>query len=152
MSDDVTADLIRALIENMKGARDDWASLAMVLDLSGGRIRGTHGFAYSPDGTVSAVASRPSGIKVAVDACLECCLTPDQEPPAAILVQLDRSSGTYEVTFEDVDAARWKVTPANLEKISEDLRPTFDGGEWSHGGGRVRRLEARLDSQGHPRG
>jgi hypothetical protein len=126
MSDDVTAGLIRALVENMKGAGDDWASLAMVLDLSGGRIRGTHGYAYSPDGTVSAVASRPSGIRLAVDAYLECYVEPDQEPPLAILVQLGRTSGTYEVTFEHDDAARWKVTPANLEKISEVLRPTFD--------------------------
>ena len=126
MSDDVTAGLIRALVENMKGAGDDWASLAMVLDLSGGRIRGTHGYAYSPDGTVSAVASRPSGIRLAVDAYLECYVEPDQEPPVAILVQLGRTSGTYEVTFEHDDAARWKVTPANLEKISEVLRPTFD--------------------------
>jgi hypothetical protein len=126
MSDDVTAGLIRALVENMKGAGDDWASLAMVLDLSGGRIRGTHGYAYSPDGTVSAVASRPSGIRLAVDAYLECYVEPDQEPPLAILVQLGRTSGTYEVTFEHDDAARWKVTPANLETISEVLRPTFD--------------------------
>ena len=44
----------------------------------------------------------------------------------AILVQLDRGSGTYEVTFEDDDPARWKVTPANIEQISEELRPTFD--------------------------
>jgi hypothetical protein len=126
MSDDVTAGLIRALVENMKGAGDDWASLAMVLDLSGGRIRGTHGYAYSPDGTVSAVASRPSGIRLAADAYLECYVEPDQEPPVAILVQLGRTSGTYEVTFEHDDAARWKVTPANLETISEVLRPTFD--------------------------
>ena len=67
MPEAVTADLIRALIENMKGARDDWASLAMVIDLSGGRISGTHGYAYSPDGTVSAVASRPSGVRPAVE-------------------------------------------------------------------------------------
>ena len=126
MSDDVTAGLIRALVENMKGAGDDWASVSMVLDLSGGRIRGTHGYAYSPDGTVSAVASRPSGIRLAVDAYLECYVEPDQEPPVAILVQLGRTSGTYEVTFEHDDAARWKVTPANLETISEVLRPTFD--------------------------
>jgi hypothetical protein len=126
MSDDVTAGLIRALVENMKGAGDDWASLAMVLDLSGGRIRGTHGYAYSPDGTASAVASRPSSIRLAVDAYLECYVEPDQEPPVAILVQLGRTSGTYEVTFEHDDAARWKVTPANLETISEVLRPTFD--------------------------
>ena len=70
MSTDATAALIRALIENMKGARDDWASLAMVIDLRGGRVSGTHGYAYSPDGTVSAVASRPSGIRPALEAYL----------------------------------------------------------------------------------
>ena len=125
MPEAVTAGLIRALIENMKGARDDWASLAMVIDLSGGRISGTHGYAYSPDGTVSAVASRPSGIRPALEAYLRSVERPEQEPPAAILLQLDRDSGTYEVTFEDVDPARWKVTPSNLEKISEELRPNF---------------------------
>ena len=43
-----------------------------------------------------------------------------------ILVQLSRASGTYEVTFEDDDPARWKVTPANIEQISEELRPNFE--------------------------
>ena len=43
----------------------------------------------------------------------------------AVLVQVDRHSGTYEVTFEEEDAARWKVTPANIEVISEELRPRF---------------------------
>ena len=126
MSTDATAALIRALIDNMKGAHDDWASLAMVIDLRGGRVSGTHGYAYSPDGTVSAVASRPSAIRPALEAYLGSVERPEQEPPVAILLHLDRSSGTYEVTFEDVDPARWKVTPANREKISEDLRPTFD--------------------------
>ena len=126
MSNDVTVDLIRALIEHMKGARDDWASLAMVIDLRGGRISGTHGYAYSPDGTTSAVASRPSGIAPAVEAYLGSHHTPKQEPPLKILVQFDRDSGKYEVTFEDDDASRWKVTPANIEQISEALRPNFD--------------------------
>ena len=70
MSNDLTTDLIRALIENMRGARDDSASLAMVIELSRGRVRGTHGYSYSPDGTTSAVASRGSGIQPAVDAYL----------------------------------------------------------------------------------
>ena len=110
----------------MKGAHDDWASLAMVIDLRGGRISGTHGYAYSPDGTVSAVASRPSAIRPALEAYLGSVERLGQEPPVAILLQLDRDSSTYEVTFEDVDAARWRATPANLVKISEDLRPTFE--------------------------
>lgn len=114
----------------MKGARDDWASLAVVIDLRGGRVSGTHGYAYSPDATVSAVASRPSGVGPAVEAYLGSLDSADREqserePPVAILLQLDRDSGTYEVTFEHVDAARWKVTPATLERISEELRPTF---------------------------
>ena len=119
------SDLIRALIENLRGAREDWASLAMVIDLRAGRVSGTHGYAYSPDGTVSAVASRPSGIGPAVAAHLQSSERPEQEPPLAILVQLDRVSGTYVMTFEDDDPARWKVTPANLEQISQELRPTF---------------------------
>ena len=38
----------------------------------------------------------------------------------------DVAASVRQVTFEDDDPARWKVTPANLEMISEDLRPTFD--------------------------
>lgn len=126
MPNDVTADLIRALIENMKGARDDWASLSMVIEFGGRRISGTRGYAYSPDGTISAVASRPSGIAPAVEAYLANTYQPEQEPPLKILVQFDRSSGKYEVTFEDDDAARWRVTPANIEQISQELRPSLD--------------------------
>ena len=107
MSDDVTPDLIRSLIAHLRGARDDWATLAMVIDLRGGRLSGTHGYAYSPDGATSAVASRPSGIRTAVEAYLQNHGMPEQAGPVAVLVQVDRHSGTYEVTFEEEDAARW---------------------------------------------
>jgi hypothetical protein len=125
MSDDVSADLVRALIENMKGAPDDWASLAMIVDLTAGRVSGTHGYAYSPDGASSAVASRPSGVRPSVEAYLGGHAEPGQQPPLKLLVQVERDSGRYEVTFEDRDASRWKVTPANVHEISEELRPRF---------------------------
>ncbi|MET0812075.1 MAG: hypothetical protein ABWY03_03405 [Microbacterium sp.] len=125
MANDAAADLIRALIENMKGAPDDWASLAMVIDLSGGRISGTHGYAYPPDGAIAAVASRPSGVRPAVEAYLDSAYQPSQEPPVKILVQFERASGKYEVTFEDDDTSRWKVTPANIDQLGEELRPNF---------------------------
>lgn len=124
MPNDATTDLIRALIENMRGAGDDWSSLAMVIEISGGRVSGTHGYAYSPDGTASAVASRPSGIKPAVDALLESGYQPGAVP-LKILVQFDRDSGRYDLTFENEDASRWKVTPANIDQISEALRPNL---------------------------
>ena len=55
-------------------------------------------------------------------------VTDDRDPlPAAILVQFDRMSGRYEVTFEDADPTRWQVTPANIGSVGEQLRPAFDG-------------------------
>lgn len=126
MADDVTVDLVRTLIEHMSGASEDWESLAMVVYFDGRRFAGTHGFTYSPSGEKSAVASRPSAIGPAVDAYIQSRYTPDQEPPVKFLMQFDRTKGTYEVTFEDSDVSRWKVTPANFSEMSEQLRPRFD--------------------------
>lgn len=126
MSTNVTADLIRALIEHMRGPGDDWESFAMVIEFSGDQLAGTHGYAYSPGGAVSPVASRPTGIKPALDAYTESYYKPGEALPVAILVQFDRAKGEYEVTFEDTDATRWRVTPENIATIAEQLRPTFD--------------------------
>ena len=43
-----------------------------------------------------------------------------------ILVQFDRDSGKYEVTFEDDGRGALEGHPANIEQISEELRPNFD--------------------------
>lgn len=126
MSSNVTADLIRALIEHLRGASDDWESLSMVIDYSGGRFGGTHGYTYSPNGGISAVASHPFHIESAVTAFMESYYKPGEELPVAVLVQFDRVKGDYEVTFEDSDVSRWKVTPANLDEIREKLRPSFE--------------------------
>ncbi|CAM3486783.1 hypothetical protein [Stackebrandtia soli] len=126
MSNNVSADLIRALIENMGGAADDWSSLAMILEFDEGRFYSAHGYAYSPGGTISAVASDAWSVKSAVDAHTASYFSPGEALPVKILVQFDRTLGKYKVTFEDVDMARWKVTPRNFKELREELRPTFD--------------------------
>jgi hypothetical protein len=126
VSSDSTTELLRALIDNLSGSDADWAALALVVDLRSGRVSGTHGYTYSPEGTISAVAARPSGINAAVQAFLDSHDSPQREPPVAFLVQVDRGSGAYEVTFEHDDPARWKVTPATIDQLAEALRPTLD--------------------------
>lgn len=125
MPTDATIDLVRALIEHMRGAADDWRTLAIVVELRDGRVSNTFGYTYTPDGAVSAVASRPSGIQPAVQAYLAEKYTPEQELPLKLLVQFNRDSGAFEITFEDTDAARWKVTPANINTMNQELRPEF---------------------------
>lgn len=125
MSTDPTTELIRAIVTNMQGARDDWKSLAMVISLGGGRLSATSGYAYSPDGPVSAVASRPSQIKPAVDAYLADRYPEGAELPAKFLVQFERDAKAYDITFEDADPMRWKVTPDNVEAVQQELKPSL---------------------------
>ncbi|AZS44028.1 hypothetical protein [Microbacterium oleivorans] len=125
MTTDPTADLIRAVVTHMIGAADDWKSFSMVISLGGGRLSAVSGFAYSPDGAVSAVTARPSQIMPAVEAYLADRYPDGQALPVKFLVQFDRDVKAYEITFEDSDASRWKVTPANLDAIEAELRPTL---------------------------
>lgn len=122
----VSVDLIRALIDNLSGAPDGWEQLSMVLSFDTRRFTGTYGYAYSPDGTISAVASRPSAVRDAAQAYTESYTGPDNAFPVKLLLQFDQPSGRYKVEFEETDTNRWKVTPANIETIQQDLRPVFD--------------------------
>ncbi|MGO1561243.1 hypothetical protein CZ771_14370 [Actinomycetales bacterium JB111] len=125
MSEDVTVGLVRALIQNLKGAPEDWAAFALVLELDGQKVSAVHGFAYSADGAASGAAASPSSIRPAVAAYTDSHYSPEQPLPVALLVQFDRTNGRDEVTFEDTDRGRWKVTPANFSTIRHELRPQF---------------------------
>ncbi|GAA5154987.1 hypothetical protein GCM10023340_39450 [Nocardioides marinquilinus] len=120
---DPAADLIRAVVTNLTHAPENWQSLAIVVELGGGRVSGTSGYTYAPDGTSEPTSARPSRIIPAVEAYLDDRYEPGQPRPVAMLVQLDRDASAYEITFEDDDIRRWKVTPANIDEMPEKVRP-----------------------------
>ena len=126
---DASAKLIRALVQNVSGPDVDyenWQSMSIVIDSFDGRFNSASGSLYSPDGTISIVAARPSSVLPAVEAYINDVYAPDQPRPIKFLVQFDRVSGKYSITFEDTDELRWKVTPKNYKEIRETLRPNFD--------------------------
>ena len=131
-SNDVTVDLVRSLVDHMNTASDtdlsDWEALSMVVEIGEGYFS-VHGYAYPADGTITPVAADPGPTQVAVNAYLASHYQPGEALPVALLVQLDRATGHYSVTFEDIDETRWKVTPRNFRQIREDLRPRFDDAE-----------------------
>jgi hypothetical protein len=129
MAGSVTADLFRALIDNLEGPRvdsDGWESLAIILEFPDGEFNEAHGYLYSPNGLISAVASDPWAVKSAVKAYTDGYYKPGDALPRKILVQFDRTTGKYDITFEETDEARWKVTPRNFRELREELRPKFD--------------------------
>lgn len=134
MSDDVTADLLRALAKaidepslatELRGQVGAWESLAIVLVLGEG-YRSASGYAYASDGSVSPVACGWRSIQGAVNAYLGHHFAPGDRLPAQVLVQLERSTGRYEVTFEETDEERWKTRPSNFRVMRQQLRPVFD--------------------------
>lgn len=128
MSEDASVALVRALVENLRGSqlRDDWSSFALVLTVEDGDLVDTHGYAYSPDGAISAASVRSSWVRQAVLDYLDGRFGTEAGLPKKTLVQFDRTTGRYGVTFEHEDAGRWDVTPANFAQVREQLRPSFD--------------------------
>ncbi len=133
VSNDVAVELIRSLIEamdgsppvrEMSGPAGEWESLAVILEFGDG-YRSAHGYAYGSDGGITPVSCEWSSIEPAVTAYLGTLFEPDDPLPVKILVQFDRTSGEYEVTFEDTDEDRWAVKPKNYREMREQLRPKF---------------------------
>ncbi|MDT9595069.1 hypothetical protein RDV89_18420 [Nocardioides zeae] len=123
MSEDPAVGLVRSLLQHLRSSSDDWASLALVVKLHPRGVRGVHGYTYDADGAFSGASARPSGINDAVAAYTASHFAPGEALPACLLVQFDRTSGRYEVTFEDTDATRWDVTPDNVDTMAASMRP-----------------------------
>ncbi len=127
--DDASVNLIRALVQNASGPVvdwDNWESMAMIIESSNNRFNSAHGYLYSPDGTISAVAARPSAVLPFVDAYISTLYKPDDAFPVKFLVEYSRASGKYRITFEDTDTTRWSITPKNHQEQREALRPVFE--------------------------
>lgn len=127
MTGNVTADLLRALVDSMGSpdAVQDWESLAIILEFPDGEFNEAHGYLYSPGGAISAVACDPLAVKAAVKAYTDSYYTPGEALPRKILVQFERTTGKYTTTFEETDEARWKATPRNFRQLREELRPSL---------------------------
>ena len=125
MSEDVTVSLIRALVENLEDVPEQWVSLAMVLGFDTTKVYRTFGFAYDETGKDHAVTVSPYDIRPAVKAYTDQHYAQGESLPVSLLVQFDRGTGRFEVTFEDTDEDRWRVTPATFSSIRDELRPNF---------------------------
>ncbi|MGH7218635.1 MAG: hypothetical protein ACREGE_04305 [Candidatus Microsaccharimonas sp.] len=126
---DTSIALIRALVENMDGPqfdRENWESFALIIDSYEGTFNAASGYTYSPDGTISAVAADPWKVIPFVDEYVQNKYKPGESLPVKLLVQFERTTGRYTITFEDTDVDRWKVSPATIRTIRQELRPVFD--------------------------
>lgn len=123
---DATTDLIGAIAAALAEdtAEEGWDAFALVLVFGDG-YRSTHGYAYPADGSITPVSVDWDDIEEPLHTYLGGYLKPGDMLPATMLVQFYRTSGQYEVTFEDDDEDRWHAGPSNFEELREQLRPNF---------------------------
>jgi len=121
---DPSIELVRAIAQAIEGPFD-WAAWSVVVRLAGGRMSGTTAWIYGADGASAPAVCRPSRIIPALDAYLAWRYPAGEALPVQLLVQLDRTSGRFGIELEDHDANRWQVTPANIDDIAEELRPSL---------------------------
>lgn len=126
MSHDLAVALIEAIVANLRKAPEQWDSMAMVLDFDTERVYGTSGFVYDAAGEDTSVAVSPYLIKDAAASYTATHYAPGTPRPVSLLVQFDRPTGQYEMTFEDRDEDRWRLTPKSFPILREALRPKFD--------------------------
>lgn len=126
MSNNLTANLLHAIADNLSGLPSDWQSFSIVIGSFEGKLNSVGGYAYSPGGTITATAASTKVVLPALEEYLSDYYKPEEKQPVSVLIQLDRTNGKYKITFEDADENRWKVTPRNFKEIREDLRPVFD--------------------------
>ncbi|MBS1699341.1 MAG: hypothetical protein JST25_13175 [Actinobacteria bacterium] len=127
-SNEASAALILSLLESLEPPEgEDWVSMAAVLDPMDSPfspVSRAAVYVYDADG-VSGVGSLDiMALDPSLRTYLESLYQPGEAWPTRLLIQISRVTGDYEITFEDSDTSRWKITPANLETIHDELRPS----------------------------
>ncbi|MEM7688487.1 MAG: hypothetical protein AAF291_05655 [Pseudomonadota bacterium] len=116
------AAIARLLLSSEKLA-DEWeaASLSVILD---GQDYDASGFKYRANGKAVPFAPRERELYLKLIEYRDYQARQSGDPTwKACLLQVDKATNAFEIKVEYDDAARWKITPANLKAMRKDLRP-----------------------------
>lgn len=88
-----------------------------------GDVNQSYGYAYAADGTPHAVAFLYDPVEQAVRRYREWLRPRHDKGFIKMLFQFNRITRKVNAEFEYDDAARWQVTPANVDRVTAALRP-----------------------------
>lgn len=110
------------IVSEQVGQDDRWDSLAVAAILAGGSVQ-ISGYAYED-------CSKPRPARVGsgpladqFETLCKAIQKPDATRWQTALVQIRRASGKITIDYDHADPHRWKVKPANLATLPEQMRP-----------------------------
>ncbi len=129
-SEEALTQIIKAVFESGQMEEDAegrvWSEFSLVMEFrADGSVSGTYGYAYTQTGDWYAIAIKPRLLNSSVKDYLAAMLRPEDGYPVKFLLQFNRDNSRFKTDFEYDDPSRWQVTPANLDRIIQELRPNL---------------------------
>ncbi|CAB3861366.1 hypothetical protein [Achromobacter deleyi] len=104
----------------------DWVEVTAVFGVDGdGDVNESYGYAYDRAGQPHAVAFLEDPIEREVQRYREWLRPQADKGFIKMLFQFNRDTRRANADFEYDDPRRWQVTPANIDTITETLRPSL---------------------------
>ncbi|MES5097016.1 hypothetical protein ABUK73_02175 [Agrobacterium sp. BA1120] len=118
--------IAKAIFNSQEMQRLDWTQASIVFEVDDdGYLTGTYGYAYGTSGKPNAVAPDIDDVEAPVLAYREWLLQEGDKGFIKLLFQFDRVNSKVNADFEYENPARWSVTPANIDRIMDELAPKF---------------------------
>lgn len=121
--------IARAITDDINVSRIDWTELSIVFSFEDdGFCSGHFGYAYDGDGRPTPFTLNSMDAEISASNYREWLRQDDARGMIKMLFQFNRQSRKVQAAFEYDNSSRWQVTPANIDVITDELRPDLDAG------------------------
>ncbi|MEO4000439.1 hypothetical protein [Mesorhizobium sp. CAU 1732] len=118
------SNIAKGVVESIDFNGLEWAEVSVVFQVDDeGFVTNTYGYSYDDDGKPTAIAPDIDNVEEPVRAYREWLRQEGDKGFTRMLFQFNRNTLKVKADFEYDNVARWKVTPANIDTITEELRP-----------------------------
>lgn len=118
--------IARAISDDSSVAKIDWVELSIVFSFEeDGFCAGHFGYAYDQEGVPTPFTLDSMDAETAASSYREWLRQEGDKGALKMLFQFNRATRKVNAEFEYEDTSRWKVTPKNIDVITEELRPNL---------------------------
>jgi len=126
--DELIQELASLILQSEDLLDNQWDLATIVFDVAAGAVSNS-GFKYTKSEIEPIIAEVPDDIVLLDDKLVEFqneIINSFGHSFVQLLIQFDRKNNKVKLDFEFDNPSRWSITPANLKRIREELRPKFD--------------------------
>ena len=115
--------IARDIVQSNELQGIDWVEITLVIRADDDGINGLYGYIYNEQGESTPEAPDMDAIDASVSAYREWLRKEGDEGFDTMLFQFNRVTRRFNIDFAYGETTRWRVTPANIDTVADELRP-----------------------------